>query len=91
MDLVPPFVDEGSNGQESESVVTLEDELPARPASAGLPTTLWGEAPLSSSKPGRVDGGDEDEHSGIDLMERVVSRANLTGDDCWKSMSPWTH
>ena len=69
--------DEGPNGQESESIMTLEDESPAMPASAGLPTTRWGEAPSSSSKPGRVDGSHEDERSGSGLMERVVSRANL--------------
>jgi group II intron reverse transcriptase/maturase len=57
--------------------MTLEDESPAMPASAGLPTTRRGETSSSSPKPGRVDGGHEDERSGSDLMERVVSRANL--------------
>ena len=57
--------------------MTLEDEWPAMPASAGLPPTRRGETSSSSSKPGRVDGGHEDERSGSDLMERVVSRANL--------------
>ena len=57
--------------------MVLEDEMPAMPASAGLPTTRRGEAPWSPSKPGRVDGEYEDERSGSGLMERVVSRANL--------------
>ena len=57
--------------------MVLEDKAPAMPASAGLPTTRRGETPLSSSKPGRVDGDHEDERSGSGLMERVVSRDNL--------------
>lgn len=77
-DSIPPLVDEGPNGTESESLMPLDDEQPQKP-DTGPRTSRAGEA-CSTVRGGEPSStaGQEDERSGTAaLMERVAAHANL--------------
>lgn len=76
--LVPPLVDEGPNGTESESIMSLDDDQSQKPKKrprVRRPGEAWtGTRGGSSSS----TAGREDERSGTAaLMERVAAHANL--------------
>jgi len=76
--LVPPLVDEGPNGTESESLMSLDDEQSQKP-DTGPRAAQAGEA-CSATRGGKTSStmGQEDERSGTAaLMERVAAHANL--------------
>jgi group II intron reverse transcriptase/maturase len=70
--------DEGPNGEESETVVSLEDARPQMPRQLELPWGSRGEAPSAPRSEEASTAANGTERSGTsDLMERVVSRPNL--------------
>lgn len=78
VDLFPSLVDEGPNGTESESIMSLDDEKSQKP-SKGPRVRRTGEACAETlgGKPSST-AGHEDERSGTAaLMERVAVHANL--------------
>lgn len=69
---------EGPNGQESESLVVLDDKQPQTPAEAGLPALPKGEALKAVRSEEKSAATHKDERSGASgLMERALTRSNL--------------